>query len=181
MASRRTARRWALALSLSLSALPGLPACAGPGLPPSAPSPAVGRPVPAFSRRALTGAPVTSESLRGKVVVVEFFAQYCKPCWQALPEVAALAAEDEALVVVGFGEDEYAAQTQDMVTQLGLPFAVVHDAGNVMAGRFRVREIPATLVVDAAGVVRWQARRTDGVRELRRAIEAVRRGDPQPP
>lgn len=157
----------------------GLLACAGPGLPPSATSPAVDRPVPTFDRRALTGAPVTSEALRGKVVVLEFFAQYCKPCWQTLPEVAALAASDPELVIVGFGEDEFAADTRSMVAQLGLGFPVIHDSGNILAARFRVRQIPATLVVDAAGVVRWQARPGDGLRELRRAIDAVRRGVPR--
>lgn len=172
MPPRRTARRCALALC-------GLLACAGPGLPPSATSPAVGRPLPVFTRRTLTGTQLSSESLRGKVVVVEFFAQYCKPCWRALPEVARLAASDPELVVVGFGEDEYASDTQAMVTRLGLAFPVMHDAGNVLAGRFRVRQIPATLVLDEAGVVRWQARPEDGLRELRRAIDAVRRGDRQ--
>lgn len=162
-----------------VAVLCGLLACAGPGLPPSAPSPAVGRTVPEFTRRTLTGSPVASASLRGKVVVIEFFAQYCKPCWQALPEVAALARDDPSLLVIGFGEDEFAADTKAMVTRLGLPFPVIHDVGNVLAGRFRVRQIPATLVVDEAGVVRWQARPSDGVRELRRAIHAVRRGDAQ--
>ena len=122
---------------------------------------------------------MTSASLRGKVVVVEFFAQYCKPCWKALPEVARLAAGDPGLVVVGFGEDELASDTRAMAEQLRLPFPVVHDAGNAIAGQFRVRQIPATLLVDEAGVIRWQARANDGVKELRRAIEAVRRGGPQ--
>jgi len=168
MPLRRIVRRCALALSC------GLFACAAPGLPPSATSAAMGRPLPTFRRQTLTGAMVSSEALRGKVVVIEFFAKYCKPCWEQLPEVAKLAQGDRDLVVVGFGEDEYAADTQAMVTKLELPFPVIHDPGNVLAGRFRVRQIPATLVLDAAGVVRWQARPTDGVRELRRAIAAVR-------
>jgi peroxiredoxin len=168
MTPRRIARRCALALCC------GLMACAAPGLPPSATSPAIGRQSPTFTRRTLTGSQLESEALRGKVVVIEFFAKYCKPCWEQLPEVARLAAGDRDLVVVGFGEDEYAADTQAMVTKLGLSFPVIHDPGNMFAGRFRVRQIPATLVLDEAGVVRWQARPTDGVRELRRAIAAVR-------
>lgn len=163
-------RRCALALC-------GLLACAGRPPPPTAPSPAVGQPIPAFTRLSLDGARVSSEALRGKVVVVEFFAQYCKPCWRALPEVQRLADGDPELVVVGIGEDEDASDTRSMAAQLGLGFPVVHDAGNVLAGRFRVRQIPATLVVDPAGVVRWQARPGDGVGELRRAISAARRGE----
>ena len=165
----RHARRCALALATALLA------CARPELPPSAPGPALGRPLPEFSRRTLDGAPISSESLRGRVVVLEFFAQYCKPCWYALPEVQRLAAGDPELLVLGVGEDELASDTMMMARQLELGFPVVHDAGNALAARFRVRQIPATLVLDRTGVVRWQARPGDGVAELRRAVAAIRR------
>lgn len=149
-------------------------ACASASMPPSAEGPALGRPLPEFTRRTLDGAPVTAASLRGKIVVVEFFAQYCKPCWQALPQVQRLAAGDPELAVLGVGEDEFASETRLMARQLGLSFPVVHDAGNALAGGFRVRQIPATLVLDRSGVVRWQARPGDGVAELRRAVAAIR-------
>ena len=151
-------------------------ACAGTGLPPSEPGPALGRVLPEFTRRTLAGATIASESLRGKIVVVEFFAQYCKPCWTALPQVQRLAAGDPGLVVLGVGEDEFASETEMMARQLGLSFPVVHDAGNGLAARFRVGKIPATLLLDRSGVVRWQARPGDGVVELRRAVAALRSG-----
>ena len=148
--------------------------CASATMPPSAPGPALGRPLPEFTRRTLDGAPVTTAALRGKIVVVEFFAQYCKPCWQALPQVQRLAAGDPDLAVLGVGEDEFASETRVMAEQLGLTFPVVHDAGNALAGGFRVRQIPATLLLDRSGVVRWIARPGDGVAELRRAVAALR-------
>ncbi len=151
-----------------------LPGCKAT-LPPSEPGPALGRSLPEFERRALDGAPVASASLRGKIVVVEFFAQYCKPCWTALPQVQRLAAGDPELVVIGVGEDEFASETQVMARSLGLGFPVVHDAGNSIAARLRVSKIPATLVIDRQGVVRWQARAGDGVRELRRVVNVLRR------
>lgn len=132
--------------------------------------------LPEFTRRTLTGSSVSSEALRGKIVVVEFFAQYCKPCWTALPQVQRLAAGDPELVVLGVGEDEFASETEMMAQQLGLSFPVVHDAGNGLAARFRVGKIPATLLLDRSGVVRWQARPGDGVVELRRAVAALRSG-----
>lgn len=158
--------------------------CAAAKLPPSATGPALGRALPEFTRRALGGETVTSSALRGKIVVVEFFAQYCKPCWKALPQVQKLYA-DEAnrgdgaakVAVIGIGEDEFASDTDLMARQLGLSFPVLHDAGNALAGRFRVGQIPATLVLDRKGVVRWQARPGDGVAELRRAVAALREED----
>lgn len=143
-------------------------------MPASASGPALGRELPEFTRMSLGGAMISSEQLRGKIVVVEFFAQYCKPCWQALPQVQKLAAGDRELTVIGVGEDEFASDTELMARQLGLTFPVVHDAGNALAGRFRVGQLPATLVIDGAGVVRWQARPHDGVAELRRVVAALR-------
>lgn len=168
--ARPIARRSALALGLALHV-----ACAPTGLPPSAAGPTLGRPLPSFRRTTVEGAAFTSEALRGKVVVVEFFAQYCKPCWQALPAVQRLAAGDPELLVLGIGEDEFASDTQSMARQLGLSFPVLHDAGNVFAARLRVGKIPATLVLDRSGQVRWLARPGDGLAELKRAVAALRR------
>ena len=81
-------------MAACVTVLLGALGCASATMPPSAPGPALGRPLPEFTRRTLAGAPVTAASLRGKIVVVEFFAQYCKPCWQALPQVQRLAAGD---------------------------------------------------------------------------------------
>lgn len=151
-----------------------LVACGGAQMPPSATGPALGRPLPEFTRRSLDGATISSISLRGKIVVVEFFAQYCKPCWKALPQVQKLVAGDAEVAVIGVGEDEFASDTNLMARQIGLTFPVVHDAGNALAGRFRVHQLPATLVLDRNGVVRWQARPGDGVAELRRVVAALR-------
>ena len=179
--ARLPARRAALALAASLVAglsATAMPGCATQNLPPSAQGPALGRPLPSFSRRTVEGAQFSSEGLRGKVVVVEFFAQYCEPCWRALPEVQRLAAGDPELVVLGVGEDEFASDTQLMARQLGLSFPVVHDVGNELAARLRVGKIPATLVLDRSGQVRWQARPGDGLPALRRAVAALRREGP---
>jgi len=167
--ARRLSRRLALALAIAPLA------CAAQGLPPSAQSPTLGRPLPEFHRRTVEGTAFSSEALRGKVVVVEFFAQYCAPCWRALPEVQRLAAGDPELAVLGIGEDEFASDTQLMARQLGLSFPVLHDAGNALAARLRIGKIPATLVLDRSGRVRWQARPGDGLAELRRAVAALRR------
>lgn len=160
---------WALVLGLVL-----MGSCASKGLPPSATGPALGRPLPEFTRRSLDGTTISASALRGKIVVVEFFAQYCKPCWKALPQVQKLAAGDSEVAVIGIGEDEFASDTDLMARQLGLTFPVMHDAGNALAGRFRVHQLPATLVLDRTGVVRWQARPGDGVAELRQAVAALR-------
>ena len=56
---------------------------------------------------------------------------------------------------IGISEDEYASDAQSLVDGFGLSFPVVHDQGNVLAGRFRVSEMPVTFVIDGQGVVQW--------------------------
>jgi peroxiredoxin len=151
--------------------------CRPAALPPSAPSSLLGEDAPRFSRRSLGGEPVDLAGLRGKVVVLEFFARYCKPCWKYLPRVQKWAARNPDVAVVGIGADEFASDTQAMVQALGVRFPVVHDAGLGLAARFRVGQIPATIVVDRAGRVRWRSFPADGIGEVDQAVEAVRRAD----
>lgn len=150
-------------------------ACRPVEMPPSAPTSLLGEAAPEFSRRGLDGRAVDSAALRGKVVVVEIFARYCEPCWRHLPKVQRWAARHDDVAVIGIGADEFAGDTAEMVRALGIGFPVVHDAGLVLTARFRVDKIPATLVLDRAGRVRWRSFPGDGVGAMDRAVEAVRR------
>jgi peroxiredoxin len=146
-------------------------------MPPSAPSSLLGEGAPQFSRRSLGGATVDLAGLRGKVVVLEFFARYCKPCWKHLPRVQRWADKNPDVAVVGVGADEFASDTAAMVQALGVEFPVVHDAGLGLAARYRVEKIPATIVVDRAGRVRWRSFPADGIAEVDAAVEAIRRAE----
>ena len=98
---------------------------------------------------------VSTEALKGKPVVIELFAQYCEPCKRTLPALVAFAKEHPEVSVVGLGQDERESDVRAMVTSFGVGFPVIHDRGNVLAGRLRVRELPAVLVANAAGKIVW--------------------------
>lgn len=149
-------------------------ACARVEMPPSAPTSLLGEPAPEFSRRDLNGRAVDTAALRGKVVVVEFFARYCEPCWRHLPRFQRWADRRSDVVVIGIGADEFGGDTLAMVRALQIRFPVVHDAGLVLTARFRVDKIPTTLVLDRAGRVRWRSFPGDGIGAMDRAVKAVR-------
>jgi cytochrome c biogenesis protein CcmG/thiol:disulfide interchange protein DsbE len=150
--------------------------CRPHGPPPrSAPSKILGAALPDFDRPTVAGSRIDTRPLRGKVVVVKFFARYCEPCKHTLPEALRLHEELAGdVVVIGVSEDEEPRQTVALARDFGLTFPVVHDDGHILAGRFRVTEIPITFVVDRDGVVRWVG--GPGMRpgDLGRAIAAVR-------
>ncbi|MGH7439896.1 MAG: TlpA family protein disulfide reductase, partial [Polyangiaceae bacterium] len=91
----------------------------------------------------------------GHVALVDFFSENCAPCAKALPSVEALHRSMPEVVVLGISEDDDASGAQRVVQAHALTFPVIHDAGHVLAGRFRVTDLPATFVVDARGQIRW--------------------------
>jgi cytochrome c biogenesis protein CcmG, thiol:disulfide interchange protein DsbE len=144
------------------------------GPPPSStPSHLLARPLPDVRRPAVGGEEVDLARLRGRVVLIDFFAENCGPCARSLPAVEALHQAMPELSVIGISEDEDAAGARRMVERFGLTFPVVHDAQHVLAGRFRVTAMPATFVADAAGVVRWRGSQAHDEGELRAVIEGV--------
>lgn len=163
------------AVAACLLAAPLSSGCGKPKtVPPSAQSPLVGQPLPSFSRRTLAGQKIESDATRGQLVVVKFFAEYCAPCKRTLPAAQKLHAKNPDVVFIGISEDEYASQAQGMVDGFGLSFPVVHDKGNVLAGRFRVSEMPVTFVVDAQGVVRWVGGPGQDEDDLEAAVAALK-------
>jgi len=166
-------RRLAVALALAALSL-AAPACGGAAqMPPSAASPLANNPLPDFQRRSLDGAQVDTKGLRGRVVVVKFFAKYCEPCKKTLPAVVTLAKERADVVFIGVAEDEREADVQEVVSAYGLTFPIVHDRGNVLSGRYRVSEMPVTFVADAQGVVRWIGGPGQSEDDLAKAVSAV--------
>jgi peroxiredoxin len=141
--------------------------------PPSAQSPLLEKPLPQFRRSALDGSRIDTKALEGRVVVLELFAEYCVPCVASLPaaEKAHVGRPDAAFI--GLSEDEDTAGAQRMVARHQLTFPVVHDAGRVLAGRLRLTELPATVVADRKGTVRWVGTRALTAEELVLVIDYV--------
>jgi peroxiredoxin len=144
--------------------------------PPSTPSPLLGAEVPAFHRPTLDGATFDTAGAAGHVLIVDFFADYCRPCQRALPALEALHREHPELAVVGVSLDEDPARALRSVTRHHLSFPVVHDAGSVLAGRFRVTELPYSFVVDGTGKVRFVCGFEQPDDALARVVAALTRG-----
>ena len=123
--------------------------------PPSSQSRMLDAPLPAFHRPTLQGGTFDSSVASGRVMVIDFFAAYCRPCQRKLPALEALHRRQPGLSIVGVSLDETGDAARKSVTRHHLTFPVVHDAGNVLAGRLRVTELPISFVVDGEGRIRW--------------------------
>jgi len=117
----------------------------------------VGARLPDIGMRDLNGRAVTAESLRGKVVLVDFWASWCAPCREEMPVLQRLHEKYSAqgLVIVGVSVDRDASKAREFASRLGITFPLVHDAQHTLAGRFSPPKMPSSYVVDRRGVTRY--------------------------
>jgi cytochrome c biogenesis protein CcmG/thiol:disulfide interchange protein DsbE len=123
--------------------------------PPSSQSSLLGQPAPSFKRDAVDGTKVDVGSAAGKVTLVKFVATYCQPCMKTLPAIEKMHEEHPEIAIVGVSEDEHESEAKQLVSSLHLTFPVVHDQQQVLAARWRVRDLPVTYVIDGKGTVVW--------------------------
>jgi thiol-disulfide isomerase/thioredoxin len=110
-----------------------------------------------------SGSFVAAERYRGKVVVLDFWAAWCKECRQTIPQVARLAAAfaQDGLVVVGVNEGEAPADATTSARDLGIPYAIALDPELVFADRMGAQSLPMLVVIDRSGAVVHRARSVD--------------------
>ena len=140
--------------------------------PPSSQSSLLGKPAPAFKRAALDGSNVEIGAGGGKVVVVKFVAKYCEPCTRTLPAIEKLHESHPNIVIVGISEDEKESEARELQATYHLTFPLVHDSQQVLAARWRVRDLPVTYVLNGAGNVAWVGGPEKSETDLVAAIEA---------
>jgi cytochrome c biogenesis protein CcmG/thiol:disulfide interchange protein DsbE len=116
-----------------------------------------GKPMPEIGLKDLNGQPVTTASLRGKVVIVDFWATWCAPCKEELPVLQRLYAKygKDGLVVVGVSVDKDVANVRDFVKEMKLTFPIAHDPDHIATKRFEPPKMPSSYVVDRNGAVRF--------------------------
>ena len=109
---------------------------------------------PEFSLPNVEGQPVELSSLRGKVVIIDFWASWCAPCKVAMPFYDGLQRDHpEALVVVGVSVDEEAEAMRAALEQLPVSFTILHDQQGQVAEQFGVDTMPSSYVLDSNGKV----------------------------
>jgi thiol-disulfide isomerase/thioredoxin len=107
----------------------------------------IGGVAPAFSLKSLDGKTVTSDLLKGHVVVLNFWATWCAPCRKEIPELKELAAHSKAKVIGIALDQEGLRAVKPFVEQHGINYTVLLGNEEVFS-RFRGFSIPYTLVLD---------------------------------
>src|SRR5215475_5246781 len=129
-----------------------------------------GQHAPDFSLPSLHGGTVSLSSLRGKVVLIDFWAQWCEPCKKELPQLDRLSKEyaGKGVVIVAVNIDKQRDNAARMVKQLGVTLPVLLDASGSVAGSYDPPKMPSSFVVDKKGIVRYVNEGFDGPKDVDR-------------
>jgi len=102
-----------------------------------------------FTLNDLNGKPVTLSALRGKVVLVNFWATWCPPCRREMPDLDKLNARfaNQGLVVLSIS-DEDQAKVAPFIASSGYRPVVLLDHGDVVEKQFHIEGIPKTYLFD---------------------------------
>lgn len=145
----------ALALSLALATPLALPSLAPAS---DAVSEFVGQKVEDFTLpRIGTEGSQTFSKLKGKVVLMSFWASWCGPCRKELPAYEDVYAKYKAkgLEIIAISVDKDAAEAQGFLAQLGKPlsFGVLLDDKSIVMGRYDVVSMPTSMLIGRDGTI----------------------------
>ena len=116
------------------------------------------QPAPAFTLKSLDGKTLSLADLKGKVVVVNFWATWCPPCREEIPDFVAFYNENRAkgLEVVGISVDEKTAeQVKPFVGRNKMDYPVAMVTEKILRDYGPIQAIPTTFVIDKKGIVRF--------------------------
>src|ERR1044072_1742294 len=117
--------------------------------------PAVGTMVEDFHLTDLEGKSQSLSQYRGKIVLVNFWATWCKPCTTEMPAMQSMydKLRDKGFVVLAVNELEDDAKVREHIRQFGHTFPVLMDRDNKVANQFGVFGLPVSVFIDQEGRV----------------------------
>jgi cytochrome c biogenesis protein CcmG/thiol:disulfide interchange protein DsbE len=116
---------------------------------------APGKPAPDFTLGRLDGpGELQLSSLRGKAVVLNFWASWCFPCKREAPALQAASRRwRKRVVVLGVDVNDFRGDASGFMRKYGVTYPVVHDNKNVTSPKYGLTGLPETFFLDRRGRV----------------------------
>jgi len=118
---------------------------------------AVGQMAPAFTVKTLAGSDLKSSELQGRVLVLNFWATWCPPCREEIPDFIAFYNESktQGLEIIGLSVDDVpAAQLKAFVQKFKIPYPIAFAEARLIRAFDPGPYIPTTFIIDKTGRIR---------------------------
>jgi peroxiredoxin len=117
----------------------------------------VGKEAPDFVLRGLDGRNLRLSEYRGQVVLVNFWARWAGDSRREMPALERINATygRAGLIVIGVSVDEDARRAGDFAGSMGVSYPVLLDRDGVTGRAYSIKDMPFTILVDRAGIVRY--------------------------
>ena len=127
---------------------------------------------PQFTLNYTDGSAVTNEDLKGKIVVMDFWATWCGPCMASMPHMIELNKKyaDKGVQVVGISLDRSEDTLKKTVADKGMDWPQHYDGDRVITRKFGVSGIPTIYILSPEGEVLWRGHPSDMDEHLEKAI-----------
>ncbi len=122
----------------------------------SEPSTAViGQAAPNFELQNLDGQSVSLNDLKGKPVLINFWATWCGPCVSEMPYIQEIYDEwsGKGLILLAINIGDSSSEAEQFLQNHNLSLPVLLDTGKVVARRYNIRGIPTTFFIDKDGII----------------------------
>lgn len=139
-----------------------------------APTKSVGKPAPDFALSDLKNKPLDVGELKGKVVLLDFWATWCAPCRAELPDLELLHRDfkDKGLLVLGVDAEEPEDQAAFM-EKFGYTFRSLVDPNDKIKNLYNVNGIPTTVLIDKEGNIQMFDIGTASYESLRETVRKM--------
>ena len=134
------------------------------------------QPAPGFQLTTLDGTPITRDSLRGRVVLLNFWATWCPPCRVEMPGFQEVYDEhrDAGFVVLGVSTDAVGRATvREFLREEGISYPVAMANGEIVNAYGGARVLPTSFLIDREGRIRHEVRGYFAEVALRQAVQRL--------
>jgi peroxiredoxin len=112
---------------------------------------------PDFTLHTMNGPNLRLQEQRGRVVMVNFWATWCGPCRQEMPQLNRLYEKYHAagFVLLGVNVDDDTRKAAEVAGKLGVTFPVLLDTDKAVSKLYELSTMPSTVIIDRDGKVRY--------------------------
>jgi peroxiredoxin len=127
------------------------------GLTGNAAAKAAQHPAPDFTLKSRTGDNLKLSEMRGKVILINFWASWCGPCRQEMPVLDKLYRHYRPLdfTVLGVNVEQNSDKAKSLLKEVPISFPILFDNENKVSKLYDVKGMPSTVLVDRDGNIRY--------------------------